>query len=197
MYRNDQRLEPATASRTGDSRRLALKRATEAVHARVEGIITSAGMFASLEGYRHYLSATLVIRSHYENLLDASGAATAWPAWPGRRVAHLVAQDLDDLGGPRPVLAKRAELALNPAELLGALYVLEGSSLGARVLSRSVHALGVSADHGARHLHAQAGDAGVWRDFLSILDGAAVPPCHDTAVRLFADFADAYVRAAR
>lgn len=197
MYRNDQRLEPATASRTGDSRRFALKRATDEAHTRVESIITSAGMFASLEGYRRYLSATLAIRSRYEDLLDASGAATVWPAWPGRRVAHLVAQDLDDLGGARPTLEKKAELPLNPAELLGALYVLEGSSLGARVLSRSVHAFGVSAYRGARHLHAQAGDAAIWRDFLSVLDGAAVPPCHDTAVRVFADFADAYVRAAR
>lgn len=197
MYRNDRRLEPATTPRVGDSRRFALKRATEAVHARVEGIITSAGMFDSLDGYRRYLSATLAIRTRYEGLLDGSGAATVWPAWPGRRVAHLVTQDLDDLGVVQPVLEKKAELALNPAELIGALYVLEGSSLGARVLSRSVHALGVSADHGARHLHAQAGDAGIWRDFLSVLDGAAVPPCHETAVRVFADFADAYVCAAR
>lgn len=197
MYRNDQPLEPATASRMAESRRFALKRATDAAHRHVEGIITSAGMFASLDGYRRYLSATLAIRTRYENLLDASGGAAVWPLWPSRRVAHLVAQDLDALGGVRPVIQKKSELLLNPSELLGALYVLEGSSLGARVLSRSVHAFGVSADHGARHLHAQAGDAAIWRDFLSVLDSAAEPPCHATAVRVFADFADAYACAER
>lgn len=188
--------DPAAVSRIGDSRRFALKRATDAAHARVEGIITSAGMFASLDGYRRYLSATLAVRTRYENLLDASGAAAVWPAWPGRRVAHLVAQDLDDLRGAHPAIAEKADRLLNPAELLGALYVLEGSSLGARVLSRSVHVFGASAVHGARHLHAQAGDAAIWRDFLSVLDSAATPPCHVTAVLVFADFADAYARAA-
>ncbi len=197
MYRNDVPQEPAAVSRIGDSRRFALKRATDAAHTHVEGIINSAGMFASLDGYRRYLVATLAIRSRYESLLDASGAASVWPAWSGRHVAHLVAQDLDDLGVAHPAIAENADRLLNPAELLGALYVLEGSSLGARVLSRLVHAFGVSADHGARHLHAQAGDAAIWRDFLSVLDGAATPPCHATAVRVFGDFADAYARAAR
>lgn len=196
MYRNDQPLELATASRMGESRRFALKRATDAAHRRVEGIITSAGMFASLDGYRRYLSATLAIRTRYEILLDASGAAAVWAPWPSRRVAHLVAQDLDALGGVHPIIAGKSDTLMNGPELLGALYVLEGSSLGARVLSRSVHAFGVSADHGARHLYAQAGDAAIWRDFLSVLDGAALAPCHDTAVRVFGDFAEAYARAA-
>lgn len=180
-----------------ENRRFALKRATDAAHRHVEGVITSAGMFASIDGYRRYLSATLAIRTRFEILLDASGAAAVWPLWPSRRVAKLVAQDIEDLGGVHPLTQKKSDQLLKPPELFGALYVLEGSSLGARVLSRSVHAFGLSADHGARHLHAQAGDAAIWRDFLLALDSAAEPPCHATAVRVFGDFADAYTRAAR
>lgn len=188
--------ETGPAIRCDESRRFALKRATDAAHTRVEGIIGAAGMFASLEGYRRYLAGTLDIRRHYEAVADYSGTVHVWPRWPGRRVAHLVAQDLADLGGAAPPSDKKAIEALKPAELLGALYVLEGSSLGARVLFKSVSAFGLSASHGARHLHAQAGEAAIWREFVAMLEASDVAPCHATAIRVFEDFADAYRRAA-
>lgn len=196
MYRNDQPQFAAQAPRPGESRRFALKRATDAAHTRVEGIIGQAGMFSSPEGYRRYLAATLDIRTRYEALMDASDAAAVWPAWPGRRIAPLVAQDLADLGGRSPPFENVAAKPFKGAELLGALYVLEGSSLGARVLSKSVQQFGLSASHGARHLHAQAGDAAIWRDFVDLLDRSEMAPCHATANRVFDDFAAAYQRAA-
>lgn len=188
--------ENGPAARQDESRRFALKRATDAAHTRVEGIIGAAGMFASLEGYRRYLAGTLAIRTHYEAVADASGAAEFWKLWPKRRVAGLVAQDLADLEGVVPEAHKKAIEVLKPAELLGALYVLEGSSLGARVLSKSVSVFGLSASHGARHLYAQAGEAAIWREFVDMLETSEVAPCHATAARVFDDFADAYQRAA-
>lgn len=188
--------EDGLAARPDESRRFALKRATDQAHTRVEGIIGAAGMFASLDGYRRYLAGTLAIRSHYEAVADASGAAEVWSRWPGRRVSGIVAQDLADLGGSAHAPDKKAIKVLTPSELLGALYVLEGSSLGARVLSKSVSAFGLSASHGARHLHAQAGEAAIWREFVDMLETSDVAPCHATAIRVFDDFASAYQRAA-
>ncbi|MFD1744328.1 biliverdin-producing heme oxygenase [Rhizobium helianthi] len=55
--------------------------------------------------------------------------------------------------------------------LLGALYVLEGSSLGARILYVRAKELGLNEEFGARHLAGQAHSDG-FRRFLEILDAA-------------------------
>jgi heme oxygenase len=135
------------------------------------------------------------MRDRFERLLDMNGAARLWPEWTGRRIAGQAAQDMADLGVAAELAAENYPSGLTEAELLGVMYVLEGSSLGARILLRMVGPLGFSAQHGARHLHAQAGDAGAWRSFLSVLDASPRPPCHDTANAVFAAFADAYSQA--
>jgi heme oxygenase len=186
---------PALGSRGLSERRFALKRATDAAHARVEAIVQSADMFGNLDGYRRYVSATWAVRERFERLLDTNGAADLWAAWPGRRIARLAALDLADLGGSKPVALESHHLVLTRGELLGVLYVLEGSCLGARILVKLVGALGLSHTFGARHLHAQAGETGAWRSFLDVLDASAEPPCQETARLVFADFADAYQQA--
>ena len=179
-----------------EDRRFALKRATDDAHARVEGIVQGAGMFASHEGYRRYLDATFAMRARYERLLDDSGAAGLWPEWPSRKIADLVAQDIADLGGVAPA-AEISQQTLSTAELLGVLYVLEGSSLGARVLVRSVAEMGLTASSGARHMYRQAGDRDAWRSFMKIMAEAPENPSHDAANATFEAFADAYGRAAQ
>src|SRR5262245_46020951 len=82
-----------------ESRRFTLKHATDAAHRRVEDIVQAAGMFGSLDGYRRFLSATYRIREKLERELHASGASRAFPGWPERRIADLLAADIVDLGG--------------------------------------------------------------------------------------------------
>lgn len=176
------------------SRRFALKAATDAAHARVEEVIRSAGMFASVDGYRCYVAATLEMRRHYETLLDMNGADTFWPDWPRRRIAGVVARDLADLGGAPPADDPVPGNLLSRGELLSVMYVLEGSSLGARLLVRIAGDLGLTAGYGARHLHAQARDTGAWRSFVDLLESSPVAPCHQTAIAVFERFADAYRR---
>lgn len=181
---------------TAESRRFALKRATDAAHVRVEGIVQAAGMFSSIEGYRRYLAGSYAARARLEHRLDAAGAERLWAEWPRRRVAHLIAADIDDLGGVALVSSGMSSLPLTDAELLGVLYVLEGSSLGARVLVNIAKGLGLSAAYGARHLFHQAGDAASWRNFVSLIDTADEPPCTDAALAAFDVFADAYAKEA-
>lgn len=180
----------------GASRRFALRDATAAAHARVEGIIGEAGLFQSLRGYRRYLEATYVMRAGLERDLDLSLAARLWPEWPGRRIARLVAQDIEDLGSEPPQLNVRPK-AHDWPEALGVLYVLEGSSLGARLLVRSADELGLSPAFGARHLHAQAGAPHAWRNFVALLDTMPLTPkgeraCSAAANATFDAFASAY-----
>jgi heme oxygenase len=56
--------------------------------------------------------------------------------------------------------------------LLGTLYVLEGSSMGARVLLGNARRLGFSGLFGARHLEQQAAGLHNWRMFIALLEAA-------------------------
>jgi len=186
---------PAFGASGESSRRFALKRATDEAHAGLEAIVQSGDMFGSVDGYRRYVAATWAMRDHFERLLDINGAADLWPDWPGRRIAGLAAQDMLDLGvAARPPQINRPS-RLTAAELLGVIYVLEGSSLGARILVRMVTALGFSRNFGARHLFAQSDSSSAWRSFISVLDASPQPPCHSTARTVFGAFADAYQQA--
>ncbi|WP_152662414.1 biliverdin-producing heme oxygenase [Devosia soli] len=140
-----------------------LRRATAAVH---EELDASVGQFNDRASYGRYLHNTLAFRERIEPALAQS---TIWST-PSL---------LDDLHADRDDL----ELAVLPAKLpvnaitdasrqIGAFYVLEGSCLGARLLVRRAEAIGLTGLFGARHLAAQAGDAGRWRNFLSLLDRA-------------------------
>lgn len=180
----------------GVSRRFALREATAAAHTRVESIIGEAGLFGSLRGYRRYLEATYVMRAGLERDLDLSLAAHLWPQWPDRRIARLVAQDIADLDFEPPKLTMRAQ-AQDWPEALGVLYVLEGSSLGARLLVRSAADLGLTGAFGARHLHAQAGTPHAWRSFVALLDTVPLSSdgeraCRAAANAAFDAFASAY-----
>ena len=65
--------------RSVSERRFGLKRATDEAHARLEEIVQSGDMLATVEGYRRYLAATRAMRDRFERLLDIKGAAGIWP----------------------------------------------------------------------------------------------------------------------
>jgi heme oxygenase len=177
-------------------RRMALKGATRTAHDRVEAISEKGGHFDTMGGYKRYLAATWALRAEFEASLDASGAASVWPFWPERRIAHLVSSDMADLDVP-PGQEPIRRFRFDRAELLGALYVLEGSGLGARVIIGRIPHLGLSRDFGARHLYAQAGSPGAWRDFTTLLDNADLSPeeeqaCFTAAETTFEAYAFAF-----
>jgi heme oxygenase len=192
------------AQRAEGGRRFRLKAATRIAHERVEEIVGAAGMFADIEGYRRYVVATYAARADIERELDAGGAQRLFPAWPRRRLTALIAADLADLGMQAPARLRettRRGTGAGPSapDLLGQLYVLEGSSLGAQILVRSADSLGVSATFGARHLHRQAGETGAWRAFCDVLEGADLSAAEESrmfaaAERTFDRFANAYAR---
>lgn len=142
------------------------------------------GLFASRASYVRYLATMHGVRSTLERALDCSGAARIYPCWPSRRIAGRLADDLRDLGvepAPFARMDAQAVQALDEARMLGLLYVLEGSALGARLLARAADAAGYSAAFGARHLHAQTADPFAWRSLVAILDAADLDPAGEAA----------------
>ncbi|HZY68975.1 MAG TPA: biliverdin-producing heme oxygenase [Devosia sp.] len=149
------------------SRRFLLRQRTAAAHAAVDAAV---GSFTDLGSYRAYLRALYAFRAPIE-------AQIGW-AWPGSAsgwipstICDFILEDMGELGMSQDV-AGEASAPLEGDELLGALYVLEGSTLGARILLRRAEALGLSATYGARHLNHLAGNIDGWRGFLSLLEQA-------------------------
>jgi len=154
------------------SLRFHLRERTAMAHAALDAAV---GDFDSRAAYGRYLSSLLAFREPVEVAL----AATALPAflrdWRPRPIAADIRADMADLAlrAPAPTVPSRdlLDALRNPSRLLGTLYVLEGASLGARLLCRRAAALGLSGRFGARHLALQAEDKLGWRRFVEILEG--------------------------
>lgn len=108
--------------------------------------------------------------------LEARLAAVDWPdlfgQWRPQLIGHALRQDLLDLGLTPSVEADRFPRPSTIEGLLGTLYVLEGSALGARILFRRAQAIALGENCGARHLALQSW-ANSWKTFLVVLEQEA------------------------
>lgn len=144
------------------SLRTLLRSHTSDIHSHLDETV---GAWPDLAAYRAYLAATHGFRAAVEPVL----ASFDWEPQP---LAAIVARDLEDLSHGHAAALPRPRRWATPSARLGVLYVLEGSAVGARLLLRRAGELGLTADHGARHLACQNGDAGRWQRFVRLLDSA-------------------------
>ena len=107
------------------------------------------------------------------------GTVTEMP-WPAGlpaldsapQLLPILRQDLKDLGLEPPAGDAPTLPVDDPETLLGTLYVVEGSALGARILYRRAQELGLSGEFGARHLSVQSESLNRWRQLVKLLDEA-------------------------
>lgn len=112
--------------------------------------------------YKVFLTAQAAAFLPVEAGLDRVDFGRVLPDWTERRRSAALIADLAELGETTPPAAET--LAFDTAEAaLGAIYVLEGSRLGGRMLARSV-----PPDLPRRFL--DAGDAALWRTLIEVLD---------------------------
>lgn len=129
-----------------------------------------------MEAYKRYLRGSYLFRI----ALDEQLADVRWPAqlslWTSPdRLPELMRQDMQDLDmepPPTVVPTSLPTMASDLESLLGTLYVVEGSSLGARVLYRRAQTLGLTGAFGARHLAVQAQSNERWKRLLELLEAA-------------------------
>ena len=150
------------------SRRHLLRGATAPAHAAVEAAV---GPIETMQDYVRYVRGITAFRTPFE----VSLRSVEWPAvfgcWRPTEVSAALTSDLIDLQAePLPELP--LDIAFDMASLLGTVYVLEGSSLGAQVLYRKARQLGLSSGNGARHLALQVASPRNWRDLVNFLDHA-------------------------
>jgi heme oxygenase (biliverdin-IX-beta and delta-forming) len=167
-------IEREPSSRRAGSRDILsrLKLETAAEHAAIEAATRIMRPDIGVPDYRGYLERTYGFYQPVEQMLEHMGV---WPALEldgaARVKLPLLGRDLTELGGDPsalPICAAPPQLAGLP-EAVGCAYVLEGSTLGGRVISRHVQTrLGPQVPH--RFLDAYGADIGErWQAFRAAL----------------------------
>lgn len=149
-----------------------LRAETAPAHARLDAFF-GAGL-RHQHDYHAYLLGLHALTRDAAAALAVAPLSRAWRSWGQLERVDWLARDLDTLClAPLPP-PPEPELVLDgDAAAAGLLYVLEGSTLGARLLVRDALRLGHARDRGAVFLHGHAGDGAItrWRAFVAALDG--------------------------
>lgn len=159
-----------------------LRESTRDVHDRLEATpVARALMNADLtrEGYRLWLSANLGIIEPFEERLQRHMIWRVLGLDPCERLkVPALEADLRELGVDPGDLARAPGLPAfdHDAEVIGAMYVLEGATLGGQVIARQLaHHFGFGPENGARFFHVYGEDVGPrWREFKEAMARYAI-----------------------
>lgn len=174
------------------SLRAALRSHTAELHQKLDERV---GDFADAEQYAQFVMRSLRFR------LIAEPACDGTALWSPMFLTDALRQDAKALNLQEIPAAQHVLFFSTPSEKLGALYVLEGSALGARLLLRRAQALGFTETSGALHLSLQTSDNRRWKAFLEVLDtqgldhAAALKAAHqlfDVALAIYSEAAHEY-----
>lgn len=160
-----------------------LKQATAADHQAVEDRVDLMGI-DSLARYQRVLVAFHGFWPGIEVRINAALPSALQAEWAPRWRAARLPADLLMLGGESPAAVAALPVCrdwpaiTSGAEALGALYVVEGSSLGARHISRHLQAgLGLDAASGASFFAGHGEQTGPWwLRFKAVLEQQLVTP---------------------
>jgi heme oxygenase len=147
-----------------------LKEATATEHVRLDERLSAFDLH-DLAGYRRFLEANAAALLPLEGALVAAGVRDILPDWDRHARSRAILRDLAAIGTTAdlldpPVLSGRFAI-------LGTLYVLEGSRLGAAYLLRHVRrASDPRILHASAYLAHGAGQH-LWQDFLALLESHA------------------------
>lgn len=140
-----------------------LREQTFEQHRALDTLVSNLGYFDNVASYGRWLLASLRFHTLVRNELANIAANSSFSCSRFDQRIALLEKDLADLGvtsGTPPAMP-----TINPAdevEVLGTLYVTEGSALGAKVLALRAKALGLTEAAGASHLFDQARDLSSW-----------------------------------
>ncbi len=162
-----------------------LRAATRDAHDRVDARFAALDL-ADRADYADFLTAQARAYLPLEEALTDAGAANLIEDWVATRRGALLLADLADLGIDRPETFAPPPLG-NDAEMVGALYVLEGSRLGGAMLRKSV-----PDSLPARFLSART-PGGHWKRVIATLErnlysDARIEAATNGAIRAFALF---------
>lgn len=168
-----------------------LRRETSAEHARLERVTRMMAPDLSVRDYQRYLMEMWAVHAAVEpRLAGIDGLAAALPDVEERCKLPLLELDLAELGilpGELAALSlHRPQIPCDRvAEALGVLYVLEGSTLGGRLIRQHLAGLpGLHLGAATRYLDAYSNVGAMWKRFGTAVNvyGDAHPEAGSTLV---------------
>lgn len=173
-----------------------LRAATHPTHEGLDKSIMAAEPFASLGNYGRFIAVQHGFHRDVAPLYARSDLAALIPDLASLGRFDAVTQDAADLAVALPDHGTApAGEGLGLPEALGWLYVVEGSNLGAAFLFKAAQRMGLSENHGARHLAgAPEGRAAHWRAFTGALNAAALDEAEEARAIAGAEAAFARVQ---
>lgn len=147
-----------------------LRDATAADHARLDTALGALDL-CTVPGYRRFLEINAAALLPLERSLERAGVRAVLPDWDDRARTAAILSDLARLGG-RPGPLDMPELTGRSA-MLGTLYVLEGSRLGAAHLLRTVRACSDPLISGTTAFLGHGAGRQFWPHYLAALEAHA------------------------
>lgn len=157
-----------------------LRDSTAADHARLDATLGALDL-CTAPGYRRFLEINAAALLPLERSLERAGARAVLPDWDDRARTAAILTDLVRLGG-RPSPLDAPELTGRSA-MLGTLYVLEGSRLGAAYLLRTVKACNDPLISGTTAFLGHGAGRPFWPQYLAALESHADELAEDDLVR--------------
>ena len=171
------------------SARFTLRDATAEAHESLDTMMGSLDL-SNAADYARFLRIQAAALLPYETALDHAGAAQILADWPAHRRGASLLEDLDALGIPLPKPVAIPSVVGEP-DVLGALYVLEGSRLGGKLLEREV-------PDGMPKAFLRHEPPLAWREFVALLEQRLASPVdRAVAVQAATKTFDAFSTAAR
>lgn len=170
-----------------------LREGTQADHQRLEDRLGILERIATPAGRRELLVRFWRLHAEAEAALAPWLAPVPGLDFEARRRTTVLRQDLAELGISLPP-AGAPPAVRSLAEALGRMYVLEGSTLGGRVIRRHVAERGEGFD-GLGFLDPYGADVGLrWRSFLGVLEATGAVASDDALAGARAGFRHAELR---
>lgn len=148
-------------------RRHMLRRGTAKMHEALDAMI---GAFSSPQAYQTYVLGSARFRLPLEHIIERHAPFELLHGWSPTMIGKDILADLSALGLQNHTGDLVAPHPEKIEDWLGMFYVLEGSSLGAKLLVKRAESLNINQTNGGAHLVAQAGNFSSWNAFLVVVE---------------------------
>lgn len=181
MERQDQEVTTAGAGLSrqthgagGGCRHALLREATWSVHETLDAFTFKSGYFAGPQKFADYLERLLAFHRAYDRAAEGADTLGWRSLWKIDQHPLWIGEELRALSADRAPSIQPIDFALQGRPgLLGSLYVMCGSALGARVLQKMSVDQRMPAPGGSSYLAALAQSVR-WADFLAFLETADI-----------------------
>lgn len=150
-------------------------------------LVGSIKLIRNKEDYTRILNLFYSFFGGLEALIDTHIDISVLADYPNRRKTAALAEDIKQLGSILPSLASGDALPpiQNHPQALGALYVIEGSTLGGKIISKMVgQQLGITNDAGLSFFKGYGEQTDeMWQSFKQTIDSPAESGDHNIIIQ--------------